>query len=51
MVLDVDQAVLASEVDRLLERADRGPERRGLLRAMTLEGQGEPGAELWFVGD
>jgi hypothetical protein len=53
MVLDVDLAALASEADRLLERADHGPERRGLLRlrAMALEGQGEPGAELWFVGD
>jgi hypothetical protein len=53
VIPDTDLMALASEVARLLKRADAGPEHRGLLRlrALAVAGQGEPGAELRFVGD
>jgi len=48
-----DLTALASEVTQMLKRAATGPEHRGLLRLLALAaaGQGEPVAELRFVGD
>jgi hypothetical protein len=53
VIAGTDLMALASEAARLLKRADAGPEHRGLLRlrALAVAGQGEPGAELRFVGD
>ena len=53
VIAAADLASLASEAAQLLRQADEGAERRGLLRLRTLAlaGQGQPGAELWIVGD
>ena len=53
VIPDTDLMALASEAARLLKGAAAGPGHRRLLRlrALAVAGQGEPDAELRFVGD